>query len=305
MISDYYNTFRDPSKDDSLFKKAGALASQYSPLSVINTATAYDTKKLTDFAKQLAEETADFSKETQEKDLEREAREAKEKEDVDKSIDKMKINSKSSSDNILAMIFKIVPIGLNVIGRLPLLAQGTSDAIQGTAQGIIGLGMTSFQLFMDTYKFMFQGFIFTFIAIMCSFENLSQLNKCFLFYIIDIFLLVIFVLIMSVLFLFDIFFFFVKKVIGFGFVDSFLMMLDMFEAIDQTIYGWMGFHIFHYPDSIIRMCYSCSHKYNTPALKSTFNRLKYDLGTLLPKKMGPPLKKLGSGGSKIMGVFKM
>jgi hypothetical protein len=64
----------------------------------------------------------------------------------------MKINSKSSSSNILAMIFKIIPIGLNIIGRLPILAQGTGDAIQGTAQGIAGLSMTSFQLFMDTYK---------------------------------------------------------------------------------------------------------------------------------------------------------
>ena len=100
-------------------------------------------------------------------------------------------------------------------------------------------------------------------------------------------------------------FFFVKKVIGVGFVDSFLMILDMFEAIDQTVYGWMGFHIFHYPDAITRMCYTCSHKYNTPALKSTFNRLKHTLGTVVPKQMGPPLKKLSSGGSKIMSVFKM
>ncbi len=152
---------------------------------------------------------------------------------------------------------------------------------------------------------MFQGFIYTFIAIMCSFENLSQLNKCFLFYIIDICLLLVFVLIMSLLFLFDVLFFFVKKIIGIGFVDALLMMLDILESIDQTIYGWMGFHIFHYPDAIIRMCYSCSLKYNTPALKSTFGKLRYDLGTLLPKQMGPPFKKLKSGGTKIMSVFKM
>lgn len=305
MISDYYNTFRDPSKDESLFKKALDTAGQYSPLSVVSKAASYDPRNLADLAKQMAEEAGDISTAASDAELEKQKKDDADRAEVDKSIDKLKINSKSSSSNILAMIFKIVPIGLNIIGRLPLLAQGTSDAIQGTAQGIVGLGMTSFQLFMDTYKFLFQGFIFTFIAIMCSFENLSQLNKCFLFYLVDIILLLIFVLIMSILFLFDVFFFFVKKVVGFGFVDSFLMILDMFEAIDQTIYGWMGFHIFHYPDAITRMCYTCSHKYNTPALKSTFNRLKYDLGTLLPKKMGPPLKKLGSGGTKIMGVFKM
>lgn len=307
MISDYYNTFKDPTKDDSFFKKAGDLATQYNPVSVINQAAKYDTSKIADFANQLKEQAGvgASAAAAMRKDLARTMADENEKADVDNEIDKLKINSKSSSSNILAMIFKIVPIGLNIIGRLPVLAKGTGEVIQGTTQGIVGLGMTSFQLFMDTYKFMYQWFIFTFIAIMCSFENLSQLNKCFLFYIIDIILLSIFVLIMSFLFLCDVIFFFVKKMIGIGFVDIFLMVLDILESIDQMVYGLLGLHIFHYPDAIIRMCYSCSLKYNTPALKSTFGKLKYDLGTLLPRRVGPPFSKLSSGGTKIMSVFKM
>lgn len=306
MISDYYNSFKDPTKEDSLLKKAGELATQYSPVSVVNKAAAYDTSKLDDFANQLKKQAGVVSDAaTKLRDLAREKTENKEKAEVEDSIDKLKINSKSSSGNILSMIFKIVPIGLNIIGRLPILAKGIGETIQGTTQGTVALGMTSFQIFMDTYKFLYQGFIFTFVAIMCSLENLSQLNKCFLFYIIDIILLSIFVLIMSFLFLFDVIFFFVKKVVGYGFVDIFLMMLDILETIDQSIYGWIGVHIFHYPDAIIRMCYSCSLKYNTPAMKSTFGKWKYTLGTMLPRQMGPPLKKLSSGGTKIMSVFKM
>jgi len=306
MISDYYNTFKDPDKEDSFLKRAADGAASYSPLSAIATAAAYDTKKLTDFAKQLARENGVIDQAADERarraDLKKDA---DEKGEIDNEIDKLKISSRSSSSNILAMIFKIVPIGLNVISRLPTLAQGMGETIEGTATGIVGLGTTSFQLFMDTYRFIFQAFIFTFVAIMCSFENLSQLNKCFLFYLVDIFILIVFVFIMSFLFLFDVVFFPVKKATGVGFVDMFLMMLDMFEAIDQSIYGWLGFHIFHYPDSITRMCYTCSHKYNTPALKTTFGKLKYNVGTLLPKNLGPPFKKLKSGGSKIMQVFKM
>lgn len=304
MISDYYNTFKDPDKD-SLFNQAkSGIAAAYAPLSGIAKNAVYDTNKLAEFTQKLAEESGAImgGTDTTKQDLEKDAAE---KDAIDKDIDKMKINSKSSSSNILAMIFKIVPIGLNIVSRLPVLAQGMGDAIQGTATGIAGLGTTSFQLFMDTYKFSYQAFIYTFISIMCAFENLSQLNKCFIFYLVDILIITVFVGIMSFLFIFDVFFFFVKKATGVGFVDSFLMLLDTLDSIDQAIYGLFGFHIFRYPDSIIRMCYTCSHKYNTPALKSTLGKLNYDTGTLLPRQLGPSFKKLKSGGTKIMSVFKM
>ena len=101
-------------------------------------------------------------------------------------------------------------------------------------------------------------------------------------------MLFIFICIVSVLFVIDIFLM-VKVMTGISCIEVFIMILGIFEKIDKVIYSLFSFHLIHYPDKIINMCYTCSAMGDTSGFKNVASRLFKDIFISIPSDIGGPI----------------
>lgn len=193
-----------------------------------------------------------------------------------------------SDAGILAMIFKIVPIGMNIASRGKTIATGFKETTMGIVNLIKNVALLTAITTFDSILFGFQFAIYLFKLLLCSVTIISNFPKCVIFYIIDVLIFVIFVCIVSILFIIDVFLM-VKMWAGISCVEMFIMLLTILEQIDQTIYSVMSFHLIHYPDSIIQMCYSCSAMGDTSGFKNASSRLFQDIFIKLPSGIGTPI----------------
>jgi hypothetical protein len=303
MISDYYNSFDATESKLRAIKKISSkiLASNINPIEKQD----YDPTSINMY--DLIIKNKNKLENALEDDPIFDARQsalAEEEANTLKEVDGKKFKKGTSLKSILSMVFKMVPIGLKVLSRAPLLFKGMADIIQGTAIGIANLAQVSAITLKDTFLFGYQGFTYLFKSVICSVENLSVFHKCFLFYVIDLILLVIYLTIFSLLFLADVIIM-SKKLFGFTFVDVFLKLLATIESVDHTLYKFSGIHIAHYPDSIIKMCYTCSQKMNTKEVRQTGSKWLSDFTELFPRKMRSSIQKLSSGIKQIGSVFDL
>lgn len=206
------------------------------------------------------------------------------------------VNTKDESDaGMLAMIFKIVPIGMNIASRGKTIATGFKETSMGIVNLVTNTALLTAITAIDTITFGFQFGIYLFKLLFCSVTILMSFPKCVIFYFIDIFIFVVLVCIVSLLFIIDIFLM-VKMWAGVSCVETFIMILTILEKIDQSIYEMMSFHIIHYPDAIIQKCYSCSAMGNTSGFKSVASRLFQDLFVKIPSGIG------GAIGETLTGI---
>lgn len=215
------------------------------------------------------------------------------------------VNTGDESDaGLLAMIFKIVPIGMNIVSRGKTIATGFKETTMGIVDLIKNTALLTAITTMDSITFGFQFAIFIFKLLLCSVNILSNFPKCVIFYIIDIIVFVVFVCIVSILFIIDVFLM-VKMWAGISCVELFLMLLNILEQIDKTIYSIMSFHIIHYPDSIIKMCYTCSSMGDTSGFKSAASRLFQDIFVKLPSGIGEPIGETLTGIGHIFSFLNL
>ena len=229
--------------------------------------------------------------------------------DSDASKQKAKDETEGADENssdsfLLAMIFKIVPIGVNVLKKGPVLADGLKNIALGIANMIANLAMLSIVLFIDTWTFTVQWFYFVFTMLLCMVFNLTNLPKCILFYLFDLFLLAVFMFIMSVLLLIDVFFG-VKKYVGISCVGALMMAIGSIGQIDAAIYGATGVHMFNYPDFILNLCYRCEMAGNLSGFYKAAGKMGYDLGVLVPDGIGGPIGEFAGGIGQIVSIFSL
>ena len=198
-------------------------------------------------------------------------------------------------------IFEIVPIGINVLAKAPDLASGFADLAEGTAIGLINMALNSVDLFVSTFEFSIQGFKFAFILLLCLVENLSNLNACILFYLVDLILLVVYLALFSILKLLDVMF--VVKMTGVSLVELVMGAAGPIVEFDDFVYSLTGYHLIHYPDYIIKMCYTCSIQLNTQETKDTGNTLTDVVTNIIPGRFDTPLNKITSAFSKFASIF--
>lgn len=200
-----------------------------------------------------------------------------------------KISSGDESDGfILKMIFDIVPIGVNIAKKGKTIATGFKETAMSIIDLIKNLAILSVVLFMDTFSFAVQLAIYLFKLLLCSVTILSNFPKCLTFYIIDILIFVILALIVSVLFIIDVFFM-IKYIVGISCIEGFIMLLGILELIDSAIYSVVSFHLIHYPDKIINMCYSCSAMGDTSGFKSIAKKWLKDVFVDVPNDILGPI----------------
>lgn len=200
-------------------------------------------------------------------------------------------------------ILKIVPIGINVLAKAPDLASGFADLAVGTATGLINLSISSLDLFISTFEFSIQGFKFMLILLMCLLENMSNLNACILFYLIDLILLLVFLTLFSILKLLDVMF--MVRMTGISLADLVLSAGGPIYEFDEYVHSLTGFHLIHYPDYIINMCYTCSIKLNTKETSEKGAVFADVVTNIIPGRIGEPLGKITSAFGKFASIFDL
>jgi hypothetical protein len=276
---------------NKLAGKAGA----YNPMK--KKTKAYDKNKLNSMDKDPEAEARRQEEEAANEEEEGDQEEEKGK-DPTQGVDK------SDDSSILAAIFKIVPIGINVLSKGPIVAKGFKEVALSIIDLVKNLGILTVILFIDTVVFVGQFFYFIFTLLLCMVFNLSNIHKCILFYIFDLFLLAIFMIIMSLLLLIDVFFG-IKKFVGVSCVESFMMVLGSLVDIDSAMYDATGVHIFSYPEFILNMCYRCEMMGDTSGFFNALKTLGTDLGIKVPKGIGEPVGDFTGGVGDIVSLFSL
>ena len=200
-------------------------------------------------------------------------------------------------------IFEIVPIGLNVLAKAPVLASGFVDLMMGMQKAIINVSLTSFELFSNTFNFSIQGFQFSFILMLCLFENISHLNICIIFYVIDLIVLICYLALLSFLSLVDAVF--LKTAFGVSSVDIVLSLYDPLVQLNDFLFDITGVHLIHYPNYITKMCYSCSTKLNTAKTVETGKSLLNVFTNKIPPRLTDTIRKFSSAFTKFGSIFNI
>lgn len=280
-----------------------SIASSVNQASSAIQRSAYDSSKLSQVGKDSAAAAATQQQQQQQADQQQ----------INSDSDASKQNAQdatagadeNSSDSfLLAMIFKIVPIGVNVLKKGPVLADGLKNIALSIVDMISNLAMLSIILFMDSFSFVAESFYFVFTMLLCMVFNLTNLPKCIVFYLFDLFLLAVFMFIMSVLLLIDVFFG-IKRYAGMSCVEMLMMAIGSIGKIDSAIYRVTGVHLFNYPDFILNLCYRCEMAGDLSGFYKSAGKMGYDLGVLVPDGIGGPIGEFAGGIGELVSIFSL
>jgi len=271
--------------------------------------SAADSSKtyVTDTLKNVSDKTDEQKKRAQsEADEARALRDAE-----DESSDPNDAQSKENIANAkrlkkgfnLMEIFKIVPIGINVIAKGPNLVAGAADVMVGLQKALINTGINLFDFFRSFFSFSVEGFKFAFILLVCFLENMSNFNSCVIFYVIDIVFILCFLVLFSLLNLLDALFF--EKTFGIGLVQIIMKVYDMIIQIEEMIYEFTGFHLLQYPKCVQKMCYTCSIKTNKREVTDTGINMMNAVTSRIPRRFMEPIHRFISAGKNFASIFKI
>ena len=203
----------------------------------------------------------------------------------------------------LMEIFKIVPIGMNVIAKGPNLVAGAADLMVGLQKALINTGINLFDFFRSFFSFSVEGFKFAFILLVCFLENMSNFNSCVIFYVIDIVFIICFLVLFSFLNLLDALFF--EKLTGISLIQIIMKVYDIVIQIEEMIYEFTGFHLLQYPKCVQKMCYTCSIKTNKREVTDTGINMMNAVTSRIPRRFMEPIHKFISAGKNFASIFKI
>ncbi len=219
------------------------------------------------------------------------------------SVNKQK-KDKDNAGNILEMIFKIVPIGMGIVRRLPNVVLGIKDMAIGFTKLVAGLAVSSIQIFVDSFQFASYAFTYAFSWIGCFIDKVLKIfGMCGVIYLLDFFLFFLYALIFSICFTLDMLLM-LKALFGFGLLDALSLISDTLSDIDDRVFAMTSIHLFSYPDWINKACHRCDID-EEPGLTRTSKKIKYDFGTMLPKNVFKPTSQVGGGMAKVLSIFAL
>jgi hypothetical protein len=212
--------------------------------------------------------------------------------------------SDTSKDNLLAMIFKIVPIGINIANKGKTIVQGFKEASKGIVDLLKNTAILTGIIGVDTINFYIELCIYIFKLLVCVVEKMFNFPKCVIFYLIDIVCLLVIALIISVLFIVDVILN-PKLWVGKSCVEGFIAILLILDQIDRWVYKMASFHLFHYPEQILEMCYNCVAMRNTSGFKRVASRWFREVFIQVPRDIGGPVGDTMTGIGHIFGFFDL
>jgi hypothetical protein len=151
--------------------------------------------------------------------------------------------------------FKLLPMIIKFIFTLPQrfanIMVGLVNVFFGVAVSLKDVGVVSGIVFIDFFVFMMYTWEFVRTYTICSLQFAGNMTNCIFYYIIDTivnFLLLIFLhLPLWIL----------KNFTGLNLYNDVNKMSKLLEQLDQIIFGYVGFHIIHWPKNVRDKCYNC------------------------------------------------
>jgi hypothetical protein len=219
---------------------------------------------------------------------------------------KRQLSTGDTSDDsfILSLIFKIVPIGMNIVKRGKTIAQGFKEVGMGIVNTVKNTAILTAVTGIDTIKYFAQLFIYAFKVLICTVTIIGNFPKCVIFYFVDVLMFIVLAIILSFLFIIDVFLQ-IKAMVGTSSIEYFIQLIEMLELLDSFIYSKFSIHIIHYPDSIINMCYRCSAMGDTSAYKAAASRAFNDWFVRIPNEIGGPIGEFFTGIGHIFSFFDL
>ena len=288
-----YNLFND------MQNRYQTMSKKYVPTTV--NAKEYDSSKLENVGKD-ANALQDLQDQI-------ETRQAAERDAVEKAQSEKDAKNATRMDDDedgswLSMIFQIVPIGINVLRKGPVLARGFNEMINGLIGLVNNLAITAVILFRDTFVFTGHAFYYVFTLLLCGVYNMFNLHKCIMFYLFDLFLFCLKMIIISLLFVIDVFFS-IRFHTGISAVEMFYLALEFIHSIDELIYELTQIHVLSYPVFVIKLCYRCEMMGDTTKFQNARDDLGYDVTVRVPEVLGTPFGIIASGIRNIGSIFQL
>lgn len=298
--TDGITTFTDRRFGD-LLKSLQSQAQGYNPWDIVGSA--YDSAKrlaavTNSVASSVSPQNANKFAENQAKNQQKIADTQKDTENTSKNV-----NSQDADDaGLLAMIFNIVPIGINIAKKGDTIAAGLGEIPLGITEMIANLAMMTAIIGIETFTFICALCYYLFKLLMCTVAKLLEIPKCIVFYLIDLFIFALIMIIVSFLFIIDMVFM-TKARVGISCVETFMMSLKLVGMLDEMIYQYISVHLFRYPEPVLELCYRCSLMGDTRAFWESAGRLFEDVFITLPDSVGEPLNDVVIGFGHLFSFF--
>jgi len=202
---------------------------------------------------------------------------------------------------IVIGLFKLIPIVINVFLRMDKVFDAFMNASQGLIYAIVNTAISSSFIFVDTFRFSIAVAKYSFLSIVCTMENISNMKYCIWFYLVDVFIAIIQMLVISTFTILDDMFGLPRR--GFSLVDLVDKIAEYAEEGDRRIHDLAGFHVFGYPDAVISLCYKCSNPPDKKELQRNIAPLKNDIMVKLPPLVWEPINYFIAAGTDLAAAF--
>jgi hypothetical protein len=185
------------------------------------------------------------------------------------------------------------------LAAIPIIAaefRGLVSILQGSGEVFIG-GLESLEFFIpDLFDGIYTLLTFALSWMMCLFKNISNMQTCLFYYLLETFGQIIYLPFRIVLWLC-----YVAKLDLYQGEKSFW---DKIEQLDRVLMKYIGFHISHYPKNIRQQCYNCK-RLKISTLTRHAGPLVNDITNKLPAMLMPGFMRIAKGGEQLMNPFDL
>jgi len=198
-------------------------------------------------------------------------------------------------------LFKLIPVVIGVFANIDKVFDAFINASQGLIYTVINIAISSSFIFVDSFRFSIAVAKYTFLSIVCTMENFSNMKYCIWFYLVDVFVLILQMIVISTFTILDDMFGLPGRGVSLvGLIDK---ISEYAEEGDRQIYDLAGVHVMGYPDSIISLCYKCSNPPDKKELQRNIAPMKNDLLVKLPPLVWEPINYFISAGTNLAAAF--
>ena len=205
---------------------------------------------------------------------------------------------KASKTSVFPMIFKVIPIGLNIFKKFPKVMSGLKDISIATTQLVSNVVLTTADLVPSGLAYIMLSFVMGMYHLMCAITNIKNLHICCIPYFLDLIASLIILTICSFVNILDTLL--LQKLFGF---PLFGIVRYAFDSLGSMI---------HYPDFITELCYKCRLTQNnalydiaSSASKQTREHISKVVTKDIPPKVILPVTKAIGGITKMTSIFNI
>jgi len=168
------------------------------------------------------------------------------------------------------------------------------DIVDGAGKLFVGTVKSLDKVIPHGFDSIFTTFVFSMSWMMCLFKNISNMQVCLFYYLLEVIGQILYLPVRIILWLLFSF--------RLDFYPLETQIWELIEYADRIVMKTAGFHITHYPKNIRDTCYNCKRLKMSTLVKHT-TPLADDINIAIPSYIMPGFKKIASGAEKLTHPF--